>query len=142
MLRDPAQWVAHYHGTAEQQRLLRRYSLSDRMRYYWNKPPVEQAVARLVANLGECPIPQTLLSAYLPQQFDSVRNGKLAPGPVPFSCTRFATPSPPTPTPAAHQFARPGGHGGCLQSHPMTGLSPTVHPCYSFSTFSLLPFGD
>ena len=83
MLANPSQWSAHYHGTPEQQRLFRRYSYSDRMRYYWTEPAVSNAVDRLLANLNSVRIPETLLSARLPRQFDRVRAGEIPGSPVP-----------------------------------------------------------
>lgn len=38
MLDSPANWKNHYHGNPEEQRLLRIYSYSDRIRYYWQRP--------------------------------------------------------------------------------------------------------
>ena len=35
MREDPADWQKYYHGDRREQRLLRAYSLSDRIRYYW-----------------------------------------------------------------------------------------------------------
>lgn len=78
MLRDPKDWKSYYHGTLEQQRLLRVYSYSDRIRYYWQKPEVEAAVGRLLANLASISVPETMLSQYLPSQYEQVRSGKLA----------------------------------------------------------------
>jgi D-tagatose-1,6-bisphosphate aldolase subunit GatZ/KbaZ len=77
LLHDPRYWVHHYHGNAVQQRLLRRYSYSDRMRYYWGEAAVQRAVNTLIANLDATPIPETLLSAYLPGQYRAVRAGSL-----------------------------------------------------------------
>jgi D-tagatose-1,6-bisphosphate aldolase subunit GatZ/KbaZ len=73
MLRKPKDWVKHYEGTPKQQSLLRRYSYSDRIRYYWSEPAVKEAVDRLLRNLGAQPIPETLLSAYLPEQYRRLR---------------------------------------------------------------------
>ena len=53
MLAEPAQWQKYYHGTADEQRLLRHYSLSDRIRYYWTQPQLNEAVQGLRAALGE-----------------------------------------------------------------------------------------
>jgi D-tagatose-1,6-bisphosphate aldolase subunit GatZ/KbaZ len=77
MLHAPANWKAHYHGSAEEQRLLRTFSYSDRIRYYWTVPVVQSAVEKLMANLSSHAIPETLLSAYLPAQYAAVREGKL-----------------------------------------------------------------
>jgi D-tagatose-1,6-bisphosphate aldolase subunit GatZ/KbaZ len=77
MLAEPANWKGHYHGSAEEQRLLRTFSYSDRIRYYWAVPAVQRAVEKLIANLSRVAIPETLLSAYLPVQYAAVREGRL-----------------------------------------------------------------
>jgi D-tagatose-1,6-bisphosphate aldolase subunit GatZ/KbaZ len=77
MLDEPAAWKPYYGGDAEERKRLRIYSYSDRMRYYWNHPKVETAVARLIENLGRTGIPETMLSAYLSTQYQRVREGKL-----------------------------------------------------------------
>lgn len=77
MLRDPKNWEGHYHGSAEEQRLLRRYSYSDRLRYYWPVSEVQKAVDTLMSNLGSVAIPETLLSAHLPDAYRSVRSGAI-----------------------------------------------------------------
>jgi D-tagatose-1,6-bisphosphate aldolase subunit GatZ/KbaZ len=83
MQQDPKDWKGHYHGTREQVRLLRRYSYSDRMRYYWGVPSVQRATDTLIANLQTVNIPETLLSAYMPVQYHAVRDGQLSNSPVP-----------------------------------------------------------
>lgn len=93
MLAEPGNWQRFYHGSADEQRVLRRYSLSDRIRYYWPDPAIEAAAQRLFANLAEaCPIPLGLLSQCLPRQFEAVRNGSLANEPVALAkaAVRFA----------------------------------------------------
>jgi D-tagatose-1,6-bisphosphate aldolase subunit GatZ/KbaZ len=77
MLAEPAAWKPYYGGDAEERKRLRIYSYSDRMRYYWNHPKVETAVARLIENLGRTNIPETILSAYLSAQYQRVREGTL-----------------------------------------------------------------
>ncbi|MBS1813920.1 MAG: D-tagatose-bisphosphate aldolase, class II, non-catalytic subunit [Acidobacteria bacterium] len=77
MLREPKNWKGHYHGTEEEQRLLRRYSYSDRMRYYWPEPQVKAAVDTLMDNLSQRTIPETMLSAYLPDAYRAVRAGSI-----------------------------------------------------------------
>lgn len=68
MVEHPKYWQNHYHGDEHQRRLLRRYSLSDRCRYYWGEPEVQAAVDKLVANLRRLAPPAILLSQYLPEQ--------------------------------------------------------------------------
>jgi D-tagatose-1,6-bisphosphate aldolase subunit GatZ/KbaZ len=47
------------------------------VRYYWTAPKVKDAVERLIANLGGVEIPETMLSAYLPEEYKAVRAGVL-----------------------------------------------------------------
>ena len=51
------------------------------MRSYWTDRRIEAAVATLLENLGGSGIPGPLLSAFLPDQFNRVRDGVLAPDP-------------------------------------------------------------
>ncbi|MES2148954.1 MAG: D-tagatose-bisphosphate aldolase, class II, non-catalytic subunit [Pseudomonadota bacterium] len=78
MRAQPAHWQKHYAGSADQQRLLRQYSFSDRCRYYWGEPEVEAAVQRLLDNLGAADVPLPLLAQYLPEQYPLVVQGQLA----------------------------------------------------------------
>ena len=77
MLDEPDQWQRYYTGTAQEQAIARRYSYSDRMRYYWPDPEIEAAVATLLENLTNRGIPDPLLSAFLPDQYERVRSGAL-----------------------------------------------------------------
>jgi D-tagatose-1,6-bisphosphate aldolase subunit GatZ/KbaZ len=77
MLANPAEWQKYYRGSPEQQRLLRVYSYSDRIRYYWRLPEVETAVAQLMQNLRSVGVPETLLSQYCPLQYDEIRAGTM-----------------------------------------------------------------
>ncbi len=79
MLARPKDWQSHYHGDAQKTRLLRLYSYSDRIRYYWNEPIVQAAVAKLITNLEGIDIPLVMLSRYLPNQYAAVRAGEIAP---------------------------------------------------------------
>jgi D-tagatose-1,6-bisphosphate aldolase subunit GatZ/KbaZ len=81
MLAHPKYWDRHYHGEAEELRLLRSFSYSDRIRYYWPEPKIQAAVDKLLQNLDETKIPETLLSGILPDQYRSVRSGRLQPSP-------------------------------------------------------------
>jgi D-tagatose-1,6-bisphosphate aldolase subunit GatZ/KbaZ len=77
MLAEPEQWAGYYTGTEVEQRVNRRYSYSDRLRYYWPDPHVHSAQERLIANLSAVALPLPLLSQYLPAQYERVRDGKL-----------------------------------------------------------------
>jgi D-tagatose-1,6-bisphosphate aldolase subunit GatZ/KbaZ len=82
MLAHPGGWQRYYPGDEEQQRRARGFSLSDRIRYYWPRPEVERALARLLANLAAETIPPPLLSQYLPGPWAALRGGRDAASPV------------------------------------------------------------
>ena len=70
-------WQKHYHGPEAEKEYARKYSFSDRSRYYWPNPDVQQALTRLLANLEQYPPPLTFLSQFLPGQYERVRRGVL-----------------------------------------------------------------
>jgi D-tagatose-1,6-bisphosphate aldolase subunit GatZ/KbaZ len=77
MLKNPAYWKNYYHGEENDLRIARKYSYSDRCRYYWPEPSVDAALQRLLKNLHDHPVPISLLSQYLPRQADAVRGGRV-----------------------------------------------------------------
>ena len=77
MLRDPVHWRPYYRGDEDGVRRDLTYGYSDRCRYYWNQPAVQEEIARLFDNLGERPIPLTLVSQYLPLEYEAIRSGEL-----------------------------------------------------------------
>ena len=77
MLRNPVYWQPYYKGNAEEQRLARAFSLSDRCRYYWHEPAVQEELRRLLANLAGRALPLGVLSQYLPSQYEAIRRGRV-----------------------------------------------------------------
>jgi D-tagatose-1,6-bisphosphate aldolase subunit GatZ/KbaZ len=75
MIGNPVHWRKYYAGDQAALRFARKYSYSDRSRYYWPDPAVQSALGRLLQNLTEDPPPLTLLSQYLPRQYAAVRIG-------------------------------------------------------------------
>ena len=82
MLANPVHWKGYYGGTDEEQRISRRFSFSDRSRYYWTVPEVSAAARVLQENLARTGIPLTLLSQYLPACLNGVREGRIAAAPA------------------------------------------------------------
>jgi D-tagatose-1,6-bisphosphate aldolase subunit GatZ/KbaZ len=78
MLREPDHWLPYYDGSPAHQALLRRYSYSDRVRYYWAKPEVTMAVDQLISNLATVSIPESMLSRYFPAQYLRLRKGEIS----------------------------------------------------------------
>jgi len=77
MLRDPGYWRSYYRGDEDEVRRDLIYGYSDRCRYYWHQPGVQEELTRLIGNLGRRPIPLTLVSQYLPLEYEAIRTGEL-----------------------------------------------------------------
>jgi D-tagatose-1,6-bisphosphate aldolase subunit GatZ/KbaZ len=78
MLRNPIHWKGHHHGTEGEQAFARRFSLSDRSRYYWSDPAVREALEALF-QASEGPLPLELISQYRPHEYEAVRAGIIPP---------------------------------------------------------------
>jgi D-tagatose-bisphosphate aldolase class II non-catalytic subunit len=61
---DPKHWRPYIEKTPDE-RLMRLYGLSDRLRYYWPKPEVQAALRRLVENVDSRAVPVGLVSQCL-----------------------------------------------------------------------------
>ena len=81
MVADPKYWEGYYEGNADEQRIARRFSYSDRLRYYWPDAEIAAAESRLYENLSSAAIPLPLISQFLPEQYARVRGGELASDP-------------------------------------------------------------
>jgi D-tagatose-1,6-bisphosphate aldolase subunit GatZ/KbaZ len=84
MLDDPTYWQGYYPEVRGERsdggstsRTARRYSYSDRLRYYWAVDEIEAARQTLLANLDHTGIPMPLISQFLPVQYDRIRTGRL-----------------------------------------------------------------
>jgi D-tagatose-1,6-bisphosphate aldolase subunit GatZ/KbaZ len=65
MTERPVYWKDYYGGTEAEQAFKRKFSLSDRARYYWTQPEVEASLQKLMHNLGDGNLPYSLASQYL-----------------------------------------------------------------------------
>jgi D-tagatose-1,6-bisphosphate aldolase subunit GatZ/KbaZ len=73
MLRQPGYWQKYYSGTPDEQAFKRKYSLSDRIRYYWTQPEVQGALEHLLQNLRTKPLPLSLVSQFQPRWYARMR---------------------------------------------------------------------
>ena len=69
MLAQPKHWVKYYHGEEKEKAFKRKYSLSDRIRYYWTESRVQQTLVELLGRLGQNPLPVTLLKQFVPDVY-------------------------------------------------------------------------
>ena len=79
MVKNPKEWMHHYSGNGLEIKLQRKYSLSDRARYYMPKEEVNYALEKLMNNLKDVNIPITLISQYMHEQYKKIRDGLLKP---------------------------------------------------------------
>lgn len=77
MVENPANWMKYYDGSEAEKRLARRYSYSDRCRYYFNDSKIKQSIDRLFENMSSVEIPMTLISLYFPKQYWKIRDGQM-----------------------------------------------------------------
>lgn len=61
MIGDPKYWKEYYTGNHEDIAKARKYSLSDRIRYYWNYEAVIRAINTLFTNLNNKKIPNSFI---------------------------------------------------------------------------------
>jgi len=81
MVNYPSYWENYYGNIEDEKRLKRRYSYSDRIRYYWTDNQVNEALTELIKNLTTNKIPHTLISQYLPNEYFAIREGSLTENP-------------------------------------------------------------
>ena len=77
MDQNPSHWSSYYQGDAKEIQLLRQYSYSDRIRYYWAVPEVKVALDQLINNLRKSALHETLVS----QHFSAREFGNLVASP-------------------------------------------------------------
>jgi D-tagatose-1,6-bisphosphate aldolase subunit GatZ/KbaZ len=78
MLRSPSFWEKYYPGNEQNKAFARKFSLSDRIRYYWPDPEVQAAIKKLLFNLRGN-IPLSIISQYLPDVYPRIRSGQVLP---------------------------------------------------------------
>jgi len=69
MVENPEHWIKYYHGDEREIAFKRKYSLSDRIRYYWTHSSVQVAFNKMIASLNQSTLPVTLLKQYVPEVY-------------------------------------------------------------------------
>ncbi|MEZ5758375.1 MAG: D-tagatose-bisphosphate aldolase, class II, non-catalytic subunit [Emcibacteraceae bacterium] len=75
MYNNPKYWKSYYASEPHQQLLDMQYSLSDRIRYYWPDETIKEVLNCLEKNWNSNPPSLTLLSQFLPLQYQAIRKG-------------------------------------------------------------------
>lgn len=79
MLANPENWSGYYQGGAHKLELMRKFSLSDRCRYYLNSEKMISAAQRLIKNVDSAELSCGLLRQYLPRQAQMLTAGEIEP---------------------------------------------------------------
>ncbi|MEA4895842.1 MAG: class II D-tagatose-bisphosphate aldolase, non-catalytic subunit [Oscillospiraceae bacterium] len=79
MLKNPKNWIKHYTGDDKTLAIMRKFSLSDRCRYYMDDESVREAIARLFANINKAEIPMGVIAQFFPRQCLEIVSGELKP---------------------------------------------------------------
>ena len=77
MVKNPSNWKKHYHGSSSSIKYARKYSYSDRCRYYLPVDEVREAEELMINNLKREQIPLTLVHQFMPIQYNKIRAGLL-----------------------------------------------------------------
>jgi D-tagatose-1,6-bisphosphate aldolase subunit GatZ/KbaZ len=81
MVQQPAHWKKYYRGDEQEKEFKRKYSLSDRIRYYWTEPRVHKAFEKMMLTLHQKPLPFTLLKQFVPDVYSllMIQTSKFSP---------------------------------------------------------------
>jgi D-tagatose-1,6-bisphosphate aldolase subunit GatZ/KbaZ len=77
MVANPRHWIKYYGEGEAAQSFKRKYSLFDRVRYYWGDDRVQSSLKHLLQNLRSMTVPMTLLSQFFPVQHRKIQGGSL-----------------------------------------------------------------
>ena len=78
MLDNPKDWEKYYQGNELEQQLQRKYSFSDRCRYYMARNDINCTIKRLFENIDLQSIPLGMIKQYLPQAYISLRTNQIS----------------------------------------------------------------
>lgn len=81
MVANPKEWINYYHGNEQELKFARKYSFSDRSRYYLSRPKVNAAIEKLIKNLESTRMPLSIIHQYMPTQYVKIRDGVLVNSP-------------------------------------------------------------
>lgn len=76
MLNNPKDWEKYYLGNELDKELQRKYSLSDRSRYYINNEEIEKNLKKLFNNLDSSKMYLGLIKQYFPDSYLEIRKDK------------------------------------------------------------------
>lgn len=82
MLKDPSAWKKYYRGNQNQVSVARKFSYSDRIRYYWQVNEVKKSLKTLITNIQKQSVPVGLLSQFIPWENSYAGSASLRINPI------------------------------------------------------------
>ena len=73
MITNPKDWEKYYQGTELEKELQRKYSFSDRSRYYMARHDINEHINKLFGNIDSFDIPLGMIKQYFPKQFLEIK---------------------------------------------------------------------
>lgn len=74
MLENPKDWQEYYFGNELDKELSRKYSFSDRSRYYLSYDDIQLAIENLFENIDKFDLPLGMIKQFFPNAFDKILN--------------------------------------------------------------------
>ncbi|MBQ6350010.1 MAG: class II D-tagatose-bisphosphate aldolase, non-catalytic subunit [Methanobrevibacter sp.] len=69
MIENPKDWKDYYDGNELDKEIARKYSFSDRSRYYMSREDIESCIDDLFGNIDSCDLPLGLIKQFFPNAF-------------------------------------------------------------------------
>lgn len=76
MVDNPKDWEKYYQGSQLEKELQRKYSFSDRSRYYLARDDVEKCIEILLDNINSYDLPLGMIKQFFPNNYIEIRNRK------------------------------------------------------------------
>lgn len=76
MVNNPKDWEKYYQGNELEKELQRKYSFSDRSRYYMSNTIINKCIEKLFKNIDSTEIPLGMIMQYLPKSYVNLRTKK------------------------------------------------------------------
>lgn len=78
MIENPKDWEKYYQGSDFEKELQRKYSFSDRSRYYLARNDINITINRLFENIDLHSVPLGMIKQYFPNAYISLRTGNIS----------------------------------------------------------------
>ena len=73
MINNPKDWEKYYQGDGLEKELQRKYSFSDRSRYYLSLKEINESIDKLFENIDSFDIPMGIIKQYCPNAYSKIR---------------------------------------------------------------------